>query len=262
MGTHTMGMARGAPEPPPLLFLQSLCQHVCAPLASADERLEYERGVTTAELDAFEAFTERLETIDALETTAASGLTTPTAVRGSRGGRPGRPGGADGMERVRTAYRETVMDVDHYDAVYGESFDAHIAGEFGTDVAAVVRSDTSMGLTRPVKNTIVEAANRAIRERRSFGETLAEEAASIERAHTALTDRIGALDTTSVPDWHREAFTEQLDRIAEERQNTLRSHQSCSRLDAHSLCGYLYKSEPWNYPVLTAVGRLREALVL
>lgn len=208
-------MADTDPQPPPSLFLQALRHHVCAPLATADRILERERRETTAERDAFEAFTERLATIDTSSTTTVHSHATAAA---------GRPAAVDQMQRVRAAYHETVMSVPHYGEVYGESLAANVAAEFGRDLAAGVRADEPIPLTQPCKNALRTAAARATQERRTF------------------------LDI--------------LDRIAHDRQETIRTRRSLPGHDCHSLCDYLYQDEPWTHPVLTAVTRLREAVVL
>lgn len=246
-------MADTDPGPPPSLFLQALCHHVRTPLATADRVLERERRETTAERDAFEAFTERLATIEAGSATTVHSHATAAA---------GRPAAADQMQRVRVAYRETVMSVPHYGEVYGESLAANVAAEFGRDLATGVRADEPIPLTQPCKNALRAAAAQATRERRTFLALLDREAESVTSASGELTEMLDNLDTTAVPEWHREAFADRLDRIAHDRQELIRTPRSLPNDDGHSLCDYLYRNEPWTYPVLTAVTRLREAVVL
>jgi len=174
----------------------------------------------------------------------------------------GRPAAADQMQRVRAAYRETVMSVPHYGEVYGEPLATNVAAEFGRDLAAGVRADGPMPLTQPCKNALRAAAAQAARERRTFLDVLDREAESVTSASAELTEILDNLDTTAVPEWHREAFADRLDRIAHDRQELIRAPRPLPSDDGHSLCDYLYRDEPWTYPVLTAVTRLREAVVL
>jgi hypothetical protein len=91
---------------------------------------------------------------------------------------------------------------------------------------------------------------------------LDDEDASLTAAKNELADIMDNLDDTQIPHWYANTFTERLFQLAANKQEMLRSHQSLGRLDGHSLCEYLYADEPWTYPVLTAVVRVREAVVL
>lgn len=206
-----------------------------------------------AELEAFETFVERLATItptaepDGLEPSPAVAVGTPTGTQ---------------MERVRTAYRETVMSVSHYDDVYGESLVENIAAEFGHDLAEGVRAGASVPLTEPLRNALHTAAVQAVQERRLGIDALDEEFQSIADARIELAALIAELDSTLIPDWYRETFETRLDSVATERQETLGSRRSLPRIDTHSFCRYLYRDNSWTYPVLIAVTRLRETVVL
>jgi hypothetical protein len=240
-------------EASPDLVLQSLCQHVRAPLATAKQVLECERKETTAERDAFEAFSQRLSTIDACPETVGPSQAPLVA---------GRSGAGDQLQCVRAAYRETVMSVPHYDDMYGESMVENVAAEFGSDLAAGIGPAESQTLTQPYKTTLRTAAVQAVQDRVAFIEALDRETQSLADARTALSELLTPLNTTTIPECHRAAFTDQLDCIAYDRQETLRTRRSLLRLDGHSLCGYLYQGQSWMYPVLTAATRLRDTVVL
>lgn len=244
-------MGSGDPGEGSSSFLQVLCRHVRDPLSTAERVVERERTEATAERDAFETFADRLAAIEAASSTTIPGQTATMA---------GQMAGSGQIERVRTAYRETVMDVPHYDEVYGEPLIENLTAEFGPDIAAGVRVDDRTSFTRPYKTALRTAATRAARERQSLVTTLDRERQSITRAHTDITDLLATVETTPLPERSREDFSDRLDRIARERQETLRARQSLPHLDGHSLCEYLYQREPWTYPVLTAVTRLREAV--
>jgi len=237
----------------PDLVLQSLHQYVRAPLGTAERVLERERTETTAERDAFEAFSERLSTIEAAIETVGPSQAPLVA---------GRSGAADQLQRVRAAYRETVMSVPHYDDVYGESLLENVTAEFGSDLAAGIGPAESQTLTQPHKTTLRTAAAQAVQDREAFVEALDRETQSLADARTALGELLTPLNTTTIPECHRAAFTDQLDLIAQDRQETLGTRRSLSRLDGHSLCAYLYQDHSWTYPALTAATRLRDTVVL
>ncbi|GAA0271183.1 DUF7260 family protein [Halobacterium noricense] len=245
-------MSNTGSERNPQYFVHSLQQHVLAPLSTAERRLERERAEVNAEQDAFEAFRERLEGIDPAPSTPPD-RATRIANRAST---------TDRVDCVRTAYRETVLSMPHYDDAYDESLAEHLAGEFGPEVAEGVRPESSVSFTAAYKHALVGAAAEAVRRREHFLATLQREARSLESARTDLEDVFAALDTTIIPDWHCESFTEQLDAVAQCRQQTIQRRDSVPRFDEHSLCTYLYDDEPWTYPVLTAVARTREAVSL
>lgn len=232
-------------------FLRALRQHVLGPLATAERTLTAERTEVTAERDGFEAFAERLATIDPVSTPPVSGPSPPMG---------GRDATVDRLDRVRTAYRETVMSVSHYDDVYGESLVEHVAAECGDDLAAGLRTDTSVPFTSTYKSGLRSAAVHAAQERALFLETLDREATSIETARRELAELVGQLDTTTVPEWYRERFADRLETVAHDRQETIRSRRTGPFLEGHALCEWLYRDASWTYPVLTAVARLREAM--
>lgn len=230
-------------------FVHSLQEYVLAPLTTAARLVERERREVEAERDAFDAFRERLAGIDPEPATPpdrptrlASGTSTTKT------------------ERVRAAYRETVLDTPHFEDAYGESLVEHLANEFGDAIADGVRDSSSVTLTAPYKQALAARTARAVREREDFLDTLAGEANSVENARADLSDAFDALDSTIVPEYHRESFAEQLDAVAARRQRTIQGRESVPHFDEHSLCTYLYDDEPWTYPVLTAVARTREAV--
>lgn len=236
----------------PQYFVHSLKQYVLAPLSTAARLVNRERAEVSDELEAFEAFRERLAGIDPAPSTPPDRATQIS----------GRASTTDRVDRVRTAYRETVLSMPHYDDAYDEPLVEHLANEFGAEVADGIRPDSSVSFTVPYKNTLEAKATRAVRRREDFLETLDGEARSLESARADLSEVFAALDTTIIPEWHCESFTEQLDAVAERRQQTIQERDSIPRFDEHSLCAYLYDDEPWRYPVLTAIARTREAVSL
>jgi len=230
-------------------FLQSLRCHVLSPSTTALRTVRRERDEIRAERRAFESFAERVDDIPCDAPTPD----VPTMVVDSESG---------AVERVRTAYRETVMDTDHYGDVYDNTFRADVASEFGQGVAAALCSDTPVQFTRRFRRFLLAAVEESITERGTVLERFDDEEASLTAARDELADIVDNLDGTQIPHWYASTFTERLDRLAADRQAKIRSHRSLGRLDGHSLCEHLYADEPWTYPVLTAIGRVREAVVL
>lgn len=233
--------------------LRALRQHVLSPLATAERTLAAEQTEVTAERDGFETFAEHLETIDPVRKRPVPGPPRPLG---------GRDSTVDRLDRVRTAYRETVMSVSHYNDVYGESLVEHVAAECSDDLAAGLRPDTSVSFTATYKSGLRSAAAHAAQVRGLYLETLDREATSIETARRELTELLDQLDTTTVPEWYHARFAARLETVAHDRQETIRSRRTSTFLEGHALCEWLYQDASWTYPVLTAVARVREPINL
>lgn len=243
----------GSDSEHPQQVLESLKRHVRSPPNEARRILRSEQAEVTAERDAFEAFAERVAAIDPVVEAASK----PPLQR-----RVARDQQRNNMKQVRTVYRETVMDVPHYDAVYGEPLEENMATELGADLAGGVCSEPGVPLTASVQRTLERAAARATAEREEFIQLLDREIQSIDHSEADLSGLLEQLDSTTIPAWYRETFADRLDDLVHRRQEQLRTDPALSHCDEHELCTYLYQDESWTYPVLTAVTRLLETLDL
>lgn len=251
-----MGEVEG--DAPRWRYRVSVREHVREPLRAARTRLEREEGELHAERVAFERFAEKVATI------------TPSATSGQAAtiGQPVVAGGpatvtddhaGEKRGEVREAYRETVMAVDHYEAVYDEPLLVNVAGELSSDIAESLRDDTGVALTEQLRAMIRAAATDAAERRVEFRTRVDEERESIEDARETLRDIVDALDSSGLPAWYRPAFEDELDELARRRQRRLQS-RAAYRRDGHDLCAYIYADEEWTYPVLTAIARLRNSV--
>jgi hypothetical protein len=106
-------------------------------LERASTVLAEERRRTADERDAFADFRRRVRGVEPTSTPSASG-----SPAGSPGGVAPRTladrSAGGGLAAVRDAYRETVMDVPHFEAEYDESYPESVAEEFGPDLAAAL----------------------------------------------------------------------------------------------------------------------------
>lgn len=100
-----------------LYFIHSLREYVISPVSTATRLIKQERSEITAELEAFREFRDRINTIDAVERT-------PPRYPGDR---YERPVGEKPIDRVRSAYRDTVTDTAHYEEVYDEQLVENMA---------------------------------------------------------------------------------------------------------------------------------------
>lgn len=179
-----------------------------------------------------------------------------------------------GLEKVRTAYRETVMSVSHYDSDYDESLQDHMAAELSPELASAVVDGAQ--LTPAVRRPLVESARSAAHDRRVLADELADELDDLEDAETTLvelSDRFeatggeGLLDRT-FPDlqarWGRlgDLRTDCQD-LLERRQQQLRDRtpDGGTRLQSPTAVStYLYGELDADFPVLDAGTRLLERI--
>lgn len=111
-----------------------------------------ERAEVAAERDAFAAFAERVEACPTPSPSSVASGSVPRAVTTRSDDAP------DHAARLRRAYRETVMAVDHYDVVYDEPLVVNAAAELGPDAATVL--DGGVPISSACKRTLHAAATR------------------------------------------------------------------------------------------------------
>jgi hypothetical protein len=237
----------------PQYFVASLRQYVFAPLSTAARRVDREQTELTAERNAYEAFDDCLQSITS---EAPPPRQRPAASISRHKQQVGK------TDRLRTTYEETVMDISHYERVYGEPLVEHVSREFHAKFASGFKHTTSIPFTAKYKRALRQQVRQAIERRKDMLGTLREESQAISDACTSLKDISMPLQTTIIPEWHTESFTTKLNTVSKQRQKVLRTRDSIDHIDVHSLCAYLYADESWTYPVLTAVARMRETVSL
>lgn len=233
-------------------YLSTFRTHVLDPVTTAVKRAERERRELETEREAFEAFATRIREIPAVQATAVPSPGSPALCETT----------SDHHDLLRDAYEETVMDVSHYDSVYGESIGENVVAEYGPEFASLFDPSNGVSFTDTHQEALVEATHCRIEERTWFSSALANEVSSLRTARRTLESTLDALDSTVVPDWYHDQFRTRIDDLLEERQTDIGSHPPLSRFDGHDLCEYLYADEPWSYPVLTAIGRLLDSVLV
>lgn len=227
-------------------FLDKWRGYVLEPVETAVSLLDRELSELTAERDALEAFLTRLRTVEPRKPTA-----TPV-------GHHGNPPADDPVAELRDAYTDTVLAVDHFDSVYGETLVENVTMEFGPDYGAIFHPDSDVQFIPPVKEALEAVTRKAIEERVSLGRAVESERDSVSTHRDRLEDAVDTLDSTVVPEWYRETFTDEVDAMLRDRQAML--HSKSQQFDPHEFCTYLYGDEPWRYPVLTGLARLLESV--
>lgn len=220
------------------------------------ERLEAER-------DAFDAFARRVANLEVAE--AAQPVTTSGGVATVASTAPD-----DRLDRVRTAYRETVMDVPHYEADYGEALAENLSAEFGDEIAYAVEDGRQ--LTPQLKSALLDASREASRNRSSFISTLEAEADALADAASEMEEldgeraSVAAAPVTErsyeelVADWKRLGrLGERCRQLTRSRQEQIRSTSAAIR-NAPDLHSYLYDEIDVTYPVLADAVSLSDTI--
>lgn len=231
-------------------------------LPDARRRVAVERERTRAERDAFTAFGDRVSGLAVGPVAPGGRQAAGTVVVDST------PEGAT-TRKVRRAYSETVMAVDHYEAEYDEPLVAHLRAEVGAEVATAVAHDQPV--TPQLREAVVSGARRAAAARESVLDGLADEADALADAD----DRLSAVEAAVAEvrparrDWPFEPLADAYWRLGDEAtecSDLLERRQATLAEDADTdgnrfdLAAYLYGPLPVRHPVLAEGTELLAAL--
>jgi hypothetical protein len=236
--------------------------------------VEAEAALLRRERDAFERFLRRVDQVQVGTAAEATGQPTP----GASGAVPAQStlvtGDApDGLEEVRTVYRETVMAVAHYDREYGESLAEHAAAELGKTVAAQLVSGAAPAPV--VERAVLEAAGEARDSRKELVAILGRERDSLERVKTDLDDlersvyELGRQVTAATSSGDLAAIDADLGAaerrctdLLKRRQELLhgRSTAAVSGVEADSLVRYLYGGLETRCPALADIAACLDSI--
>jgi hypothetical protein len=238
------GLEANHPSPE---YLQVLRDHIHSPLEEAVQRAQEEQKELTVEMEALREFAGRVHDIDSVESRVRS---LPLDNRPE----------SDALERILTAYRETVYTLPHYDSRYDETVSESLRMEFGDDIANVLTSSTFF-VTPIFKHRFLEEIERSIAKRQDIREEVDNEIESLRSAQSRLEEILDHINPSRFPLCPKTSVTNQLDSLVSRRQRVIHSHSKIDAVEGPNLCDYLYIDKPWTYPVLVAVCRLREAAI-
>lgn len=251
-----------------LLWMGTFCFLLVGTLSAipdARSLVRRERERTATEREAFDAFVRRV---------ASLSISTPSASPGGVQVLAGAGDAADqDLERVREAYRDTVMSMDHYDAEYGEPLPENVAAEFSGEVATAITDGSA--LTPQVKQALVEGGKTARSEREEFLRTLDREREELDGAADVLGD--AARTATEIRDrrlelrsyaelestWRQlESLETDCNDCLDRRQESIHEgytlgHRRGNRETFHT---YLYDRLDETYPVLADGVRILESI--
>ena len=228
-------------------------------IAAARDACREERRRIAAELAAFEAFGARVRS---LSTGSPSSTPAPAGVAPSVEGAVA-DSQRETLDAARSAYRDTVMAVDHFTEDYDETLAEHAHAELGPDAGGALAEASD--LTPGLQEVLADRADAAARERREFLGRLDEETESLESAERRLAgllaesvDLAGDLDASFgslEARWRRlETLESHVEEVVTERTARVS--------EAAAVPTYLYDEFPVPDPVLAdasaALGVVRE----
>lgn len=229
-------------------------------IIDARDACRQERERLVAEVTAFRRFARRVDRMDAAALTRAT-------TDGGRNVDPSRPStSTDGtdLRAVRSAYRETVMAVEHYQTHYGTPLSEHVAEEFGPDVATAIISGET--LTSALKRALVAGATARADHRGSVKTTVDRELDALGVARERLLSVADALNRLRdqprfdgygalAERWRALGELEgDCEALLADRQTSLRNH------DDRELCRYVYDELDATHPVLADIASVLNAV--
>jgi len=223
--------------------------HVLNPLTDAQTVVQREATEIDTERKAFDQLAQRVTTIETVPDLRPEPQAHTLRVESQ----------LQAADQLREAYRETVMNVPHYEDVYGESLETNVAAELPPEVAVLFQEPAGQ-ITPDQKTRIRAAATNALASRETLSVNLEDEQKSLAASHDELDAVIEQLDGPHVPSWYTAQFEATLTNSIQTRQEVLEDRPHKSRSDGHDLCHYLYADQSWTYPVLTALARLRNTV--
>lgn len=227
-----------------------------------------EKKILTAERDALTAFLDRITEI---RINQSSGLHCNLKSATNRVIAPSRP--SDNLQAVRTAYRETIMNVPHYDDEYDEPLKVHLMKELNEEVARQLLEGTA--LTEPLYAALIGTVKQRRTSRNSLLRTLDKERDSLQSVVDSLAEietqahEIGDQIGTATNSAQRETFRTNLvqledrcEEVATTRQTTIhqRSGTDWAGVDSDSLVAYLYHDLKTTTPALSAIAQCIETI--
>lgn len=243
-------------------------------IRKASSLVTEERERTQAERDAFDAFARRVAALEPTADVAAQPASTQSGtVLATSPSVPANQPMDDDLETVTTAYRDTIMDVPHYEDEYAESLKQNLTAEFSYELATAIVDGSQ--LTPELQSAIIDQSKQARDRRDRLIEALDREAKELATAK----DTLGSIDTTAdkLTDWalEQQSFNdlhhawECLQRLEERCADLLEQRQEYLNADRFpnrrgtgdpSLQEYLYQPLEVSHPVLADTAALTDRL--
>ena len=169
--------------------------HVLNPLTDAQAVVQREATEIDTEREAFDQLAQRVTIIETVPDLRPEPQAHTLRVESQ----------LQATDQPREAYRETVMNVPHYEDVYGESLETNVAAELPPEVAVLFQESADQ-ITPDQKNRIRAAAMNARASRETLTANLVDEQESLATAYDELDAVITQLNEPHVPGWYTAQF--------------------------------------------------------
>lgn len=226
--------------------------------------VEQELEIATSEHAALESFQKRVAKIDPSHVTeGVSDSATPLVDARERNIQRQQQATQPALTRVKTAYCETVMSLNHYNTESEETYVESVAIEFGEEIAYALGG--SAVFTNDLKERLLSVVGSALNEWHTFISQLTREKRALDQSVELIEDfreELNVIESRPLLDCSNTEIQRlhtdirELERrcndLVERRQTsdlhtTSTLHHSTTR---QSLCDYLYQSLDVRYPIL------------
>jgi hypothetical protein len=150
-------------------------------ISQARECLDQERTRTQAEEHAFQQLVSRVDDIEVGQSRFPGWAQRNGSIRRLIG----TDSNGEQLSQIEDAYRDTILDTDHYATEYDDSsIYESIAAELTPEIAQSLKHNDQ--LTSEFQTAILNAAKQTRNNRSTFSDLLDHEAASIAKAHEEI----------------------------------------------------------------------------
>ncbi len=233
-------------------------------IETALEIAQEERRRTTNERDAFNQFATKVNSID------PSSINTNTNKIVSLRSKSQHATTCE----IQQAYRESIMNIPHYEEEYNETMAINLEAEFGPNIAEAIINDGPV--TPQLQHVVAISATRAEEKRTEFINTLNKEIDILNRERQTLSeiqDMYASflnrqLNTYSLDELHKkydqvEQKQSMCSKILQDRQTQRQAgHASLQTKSVSDLQSYLYQDMKVTYPILSDTLQLYKELCL
>lgn len=231
--------------------------------------VEREREQLQRECEAFDEFATEVKSITVQTDSTKGGVSPVLAGNATASGTTVRD--------VQSAYRTTVMELDHYEREYGEDLAENMTLELSENVASAVTNGYQF--SQPLKQAVIQQSKLARSRRESLLDAVDAERDALERSRdrlreidaeleddTAISDEdptalesdstLSTYSLTELFDYERrlQRYLAEYERLHRDRQREIHSSEAYrSKIGTPFLQVYLYEELEVDFPVLAAV---------
>jgi hypothetical protein len=224
------------------------------PIHRAMRHVELLARQLTADVEAADAFIDRVSTIEPADSTSMPAVGTPAANTSI---------GRARLDRVVTAFEETLGKA-RYPPSVSYDLNTELYREFQTPIADALLSGTDAVYSPEFLATLVSDVSVQQHSREALHGELDIEFEELSTAGSRLADidtRLSEIAAQSSTPWDDvSALTDAIEAVAAERQAQLNGHGSEGGRTGHELCRAIYEPESFTYPVLTTITALQDRL--